>query len=175
MRTDGPVLVIGGTRGTGLLIALKLIDEGLPVRVLARNPGVARQRLGSRCEIVHGDLTDAPSLYPALANVGHVIFTAGCRSGRPVGSARIRRTEYLGVVNTLAAADATHFGGRLLYMTSSGIGQRSFWTFGLNLYKGNTLHWRQRAETAIRASGVAYTILRTGMLMNARPRPEASW
>jgi len=34
------------------------------------------------------------------------------------------------------------------------------------LYKGNTLSWRRRAEHEIRASGLDYTIIRTGMLLN---------
>ena len=43
---------------------------------------------------------------------------------------------------------------------------RSFWTFCLNTYKGNTLKWRRRAEDKIRASGLDYTIIRTGVLLN---------
>ena len=43
-------------------------------------------------------------------------------------------------------------------MTSSGVGERSFWTFALNTYKGNTLKWRAGAERAIRES----VILRAG-------------
>jgi uncharacterized protein YbjT (DUF2867 family) len=170
---DGPILVIGGTRGTGLLIARQLLHDGARVRVLARNPTDARKRLGSEYEIIRGDLTDAPSLFPAFAAVRHVIVTAGCRSGRPVRSTKIRKTEYEGILNTLAAARAAHFRGRLLYMTSSGVDQRSFWTFGLNVYKGNTLRWRGRAETAIRASSFAYTVIRTGMLTNGAARPRS--
>ena len=170
---EGPILIIGGTRGTGRLIALRLLDDGLRVRVLARNPAAARERLDDRCEIVRGDLTDAPSLPPALADARHVIFTAGCRSGHPVRSTTVRKTEYQGVVNSLAAAEAAAFNGRFLYMTSSGVGQRSFWTFSLNLYQGNTLHWRWRAEAAILASKIPYTIIRTGVLLNAQSRPHA--
>jgi len=70
-------------------------------------------------------------------------------------------------MNTLTAASRAGFTGRFLYMTASGVGSRSFWTVALNLYKGNTLKWRARAETAIRASGLHYTIIRTGMLTNA--------
>ena len=51
-------------------------------------------------------------------------------------------------------------------MTASGVGTRSFWARALNLYKGNTLVWRQRAEDVIRASGLPYTIIRAGMLVN---------
>ena len=58
------------------------------------------------------------------------------------------------------------FLGRFLYMTSSGVFTRSVMAICLNLYKGNTLSWRRHAEDAIRESGLDYTIIRTGMLVN---------
>ena len=70
------------------------------------------------------------------------------------------------MLNTLAAARTAGFAGRFLYMTSSGVTTRSLWTVFLNLYKGNTLAWRRRAEDEIRASGLDYKIIRTGMLRN---------
>jgi uncharacterized protein YbjT (DUF2867 family) len=167
MSADDPVLLIGGTRGTGLLIAHLLVKQGVPVRVLARDPLAAARRLGPRPEILLGDVTQPDTLRPAVAAARHIIFTAGCRSGRPVRESRVRRVEYEGVVNTLDAARRAGFAGRFLYMTASGVGQRSFWTMALNIYKGNTLAWRGRAESAIRASGLGYTIVRTGMLTNA--------
>jgi uncharacterized protein YbjT (DUF2867 family) len=165
---DEPILVIGGTRGTGLLIVRLLLREGVAVRVLARDPISAAQRLGPSPQIVYGDITREDTLPAAIAGARHIIFTAGCRSGRPVRQSTIRRTEYGGVVNALNVAKRVGFTGRFLYMTSSGVGARSFWTFALNVYKGNTLAWRHRAESAIRASGVPYTIIRTGVLLNAR-------
>jgi hypothetical protein len=51
-------------------------------------------------------------------------------------------------------------------MTASGVERQSFWSLALNLYKGNTLRWRRRAEAEIRASGLPYTIIRTGVLIN---------
>src|SRR6185295_11867828 len=147
---NGPILVIGGTRGTGLLIARLLVQEGFSVRALARNPANAARRLPSEVEIIRGDITQPPTLLPAITGVRHIIFTAGRRSGRPVGPGNIRRTEYEGVLNTLAAADRTGFDGRFLYMTASGTGSDSFWAIALNIYKGNTLKWRARAEAAIR-------------------------
>ena len=41
LSEGGPILVIGGTRGTGLLIAHLLTQQGAAVRVLARNPARA--------------------------------------------------------------------------------------------------------------------------------------
>ena len=160
------ILVIGGTRGTGLLIAQLLVRRGFAVRVLARNPVGARASFGTAVDIVEGDITIASTLPRALDGVTHIIFTAGCRSGYPAAEARIRATEYDGVLNTLAAAQEAGFVGRFLYMTSSGVTRRSLFSVLLNLYKGNTLIWRQRAERVIRSSALDYTIIRTGVLLN---------
>lgn len=160
------VLIIGGTRGTGLLIAQRLMRDGIAVRVLARNPVEARERLGPSCEVVAGDLTKPETLPRPIAGTSHIVFTAGRRSGRPTTEQQIRETEYLGVVNTLAAARRVGFSGRLLYMTSSGVTSRSFFAWALNVYKGNTLLWRRRAEEAIRDTELNYTIIRAGVLLN---------
>lgn len=138
------VLVIGGTRGTGFLIAQRLERQGVAVRVLARDPTRARVRLGPMSEIVVGDITRGETLPPAIAGATHLIFTAGCRSGRPATEAQIRSTEFGGVVNTT----------------------RSIAAVALNLYKGNTLVWRRRAEVEIRRSVADYTIIRAGVLLN---------
>ena len=166
MTTERLVLVIGGTRGTGLLIAQRLQRRGVAVRVMARDPASARARLGPTFEIIPGDITQRDTIPRTLEGASHVVFTAGCRSGRPTSERHIRETEYGGVVNTLAGARQTGFGGRFLYMTSSGVTRRSFATACLNLYKGNTLVWRERAEHEIRKSGLEYTIIRAGILLN---------
>jgi len=36
----------------------------------------------------------------------------------------------------------------------------------LNVWKGNTLSWRRRAEDAIRSSGLDYTVVRVAFLLN---------
>ena len=164
---EKPILIIGGTRGTGLLIARLLQQRGLPVRALARNPAHAKMALGPGVELVAGDITKKETLPPAIEGARHIIFTAGCRSGHPATEARIKATEYEGVLNTLASARQTGFSGRFMYMTSSGGATPSWMATCLNLYKGNTLKWRLRAEDAIRSSGVEYTIIRTGMLLNS--------
>ena len=166
MSVNQLVLVIGGTRGTGLLIAQRLQLQGLPVRILARNPLNAQARLGPAFHIISGDITQGDTLPRALESATHVVFTAGWRSGRPAMEKHIRETEYGGVVNTLAAAQRVGFGGRFLYMTASSVTSRSWATVLLNLYKGNTLLWRERAEHEIRGSGLEYTIIRAGILLN---------
>ena len=162
------ILVIGGTRGTGLLVVQLLMARGIPVRVLSRSAVGSTGTLTYAPEVVRGDITKPETLQSVFSDVRHVVFTAGVRSGRPAFESLIKATEYDGVLNTLAAARRAHFGGRFLYMTSSGVTGHSFATRALNLYKGNTLVWRRRAEDAIRQSGLDYTIIRAGVLLNAR-------
>jgi uncharacterized protein YbjT (DUF2867 family) len=136
----------------------------VPVRALARDPVRAAQALGSAAEVVQGDITRPETLTPAVENVSHIIFTAGQRSNRPASEKDVRDTEYSGVVNTLRAAQSAGFGGRFLYMTAIGAGRHSVASIFLNLFKGNTLRWRERAEAEIRASDIDYTIIRCGVL-----------
>jgi uncharacterized protein YbjT (DUF2867 family) len=168
MSDNQPILIIGGTRGTGLLIARLLERHRFPIRVLARNPDRARMVLAPNVHVLRGDITKPETLPLAIEGVGHIIFTAGCRSGHPATEARIKATEYEGVRNALAEARRAGFSGRFLYMTASGVARRSLLSACLNLYKGNTLLWRLRAEAAIRESSIDYTIIRAGMLVNHR-------
>ena len=166
MNSGGPILVIGGTRGTGLLIARLLVRQGRGVRVFARNRARALRRLDPEVEVVEGDLTKPETLGPAVDGARHIIITAGCRSGHPVGEARVKAVEYEGTLALLAAAQRASFAGRLLYMTASGLTTPSLLARCLNLWKGNTLIWRRRVEAPIRSSGLDYTIIRTGVLLN---------
>ena len=161
---NAPVLVIGGTRGTGLLVVQGLRRAGRAVRVLARDPARAAGELGSDVQVTQGDITKPDTLLAAVRDISNVVFTAGVRSGRASNEQRIKATEYDGVRNTLAAAKREGFAGRFLYMTASGAKSRSFAAFALNTYKGNTLVWRARAEDEIRASGLDYTVIRAAVL-----------
>ena len=51
-------------------------------------------------------------------------------------------------------------------MTFSGVMTKNLATRRLNLWKGNTLVWRRRVEDEIRASGLDYTIIRAGVLLD---------
>ncbi len=160
-----PILLVGGTRGTGLLIAKLLLGRGHRVRALARTPARAA-RLGSDVEVIRGDITKADTLPPAVRGVSHIVFTAGVRSGRLARETLVKLTEYQGVLDTLATARAAGFAGRFLYMTSIGVTTPSLSAALLNFLKGNTLAWRRRVEAEIRTSGLDYTIIRAGFLLN---------
>jgi uncharacterized protein YbjT (DUF2867 family) len=159
------VFVIGGTRGTGLLMTNLLLREGYRVRALVRDEAKAKQQLSSAVELVVGDITQPRTLAGTFEAIDHVIFTAGVTK-RPASEQLVRATEYDGVTNTLAAARDAAFAGRFLYMTAIGVMKSSFSASLLNLVKRNTLEWRKRAEDEIRKSGISYTIVRAGLLVN---------
>ena len=115
---------------------------------------------------MQGDLTDPASIVRAFSGVDSVVFTAGVRTGRFARRAVTRATEYEGVLHTIQAAKSDGFRGRFVYMTSIGVRRRSLFTWGLNLWKGGTIHWRHLAEDAIRASGLDYSIVRAAFLLN---------
>lgn len=165
------VLVVGGTRGVGLLIARRLQQRGDRVRVLARDPDKASALLGSAFEVVAGDLTKAGTLPRTVRDVDHILFTAGAPSGRYAPESLVKATDYDGVVDTLAAAQAAAFRGRFVYLNSLGIETPSLAGLLINLLKRNTLVWRRRVEDDIRRCGLDYTILRVGFLLD-RPGGE---
>jgi uncharacterized protein YbjT (DUF2867 family) len=75
------------------------------------------------------------------------------------------------VADTLAAARQARLAGRFVYLNSIGIETPSLAGALLNLLKRNTLVWRRRVEEDIRASGLDYTIIRVGFLLD-RPGGE---
>lgn len=164
------IFVIGGTRGTGLQITNLLLREGYRVRALVRDEARAKQQLSPAVELALGDITQPRTLAGTFEAVNHVIFTAGVTK-RPASEHLVQATEYDGVINTLAAARDAGFAGRFLYMTSIGVTTSSLSARLLNLVKRNTLKWRKRAEDEIRRSGISYTIVRAGFLLN---RPGGS-
>jgi uncharacterized protein YbjT (DUF2867 family) len=166
------IFVIGGTRGTGLLITNLLLREGYRVRALVRDEAKAQQQLSSAVELVVGDITQPRTLAGTFKAMDHVIFTAGVTK-RPASEHLVKATEYDGVTNTLAAARDAAFAGRFLYMTAIGVTRSSISASLLNLVKGNTLEWRKRAEGEIRKSGISYTVVRAGILVNRSGRGGA--
>ena len=165
------VLVVGGTRGAGRLIVRLLLERACDVRVLARDRAKACAELDAAVEVVAGDLTKPDTLAAALRDVDHVIFTAGAPSGRYAPESLVKATDYNGVIDTLAAAQSTGFRGRFVYLNSIGIRTPSLAGFLINLLKRNTLLWRRRVEDRIRNSGLDYTIIRVGFLLD-RPAGE---
>ncbi len=70
--TQHPVLVTGATGRIGRAVVAELVNAGVPVRALTRNPATAV--LPARVEVVAGDFTAPASLDPALHSVRTVFL-----------------------------------------------------------------------------------------------------
>ena len=161
------ILLYGGTRGTGALLAKRLVARGHQVRAVVRD-AARRAGLPSGIDVVVGDLTQPETLRGAASGMDALVFTAGVTQ-RPAGERVIKAVEYDGVRAALAAAQGDGFSGQVLYMTALGVNRPSFMGWVLNRIKGNTLVWRRKAEEAIAASGFPYVIVRAGMLTDSPP------
>ena len=142
------VLVIGGTRGAGLLIARLLHQRGYQVRVLVRNPAAAE--LGVSFEVVAGDLTKAETLPAAVADVDHIIFTAA----RPAAYAPSAQSSdrLSGRVGHDCGRAPSRIPGRFVYLTRSASGL-FFGRTLINLSRG-TRRLAPAVEDDIRATGL---------------------
>ena len=100
------VLVIGGTRGTGLLIVRRLLEEGYRVRVLARNGAQAREKLGPSVEVVEGDITKPETLTGVWGEgVDHIVEVGG--AGTLAESMRaVRAGGTIHLIGVLASGEA---------------------------------------------------------------------
>ncbi|HYZ87322.1 MAG TPA: hopanoid-associated sugar epimerase [Bryobacteraceae bacterium] len=94
--------VTGATGFLGWHVARKLLDRGVPVRVLAREPGRVRELDGA--EVVRGDLRDPASLEAAVAGCEVVYHVAADYRLWAKDSQGMYRSNVDGTRNLLEAA-----------------------------------------------------------------------
>src|SRR5277367_6508030 len=137
-------LITGATGDIGSRVVKHLLALGARPRVFARDARKSRERFGDRVDVAVGDLADAGSLFAALAGVDALFLV---NSGPEIAS----RDE-------LAAKAAKAVGVKLLVKLSSMDAQQGVGT-GV---------WHARGESAIRASGIAFTFVQpAGFMSNA--------
>ena len=149
-------LVVGATGLVGLEVCRRLRESDVPVRALIRPTADAQkraelERLG--VELVEGDLKDPASLARACAGVQSVISTASSTLTRQAGDSieTVDRRGQLALVDAARAAGVEHF---------------VFVSFRDNPAIRYPLTEAKRAvEQAIKASGMAYTILQASYFM----------
>jgi uncharacterized protein YbjT (DUF2867 family) len=153
------VLVVGATGSIGHLVVEETIRQGCIVRALVRNPRKARE-LPAEVRVVVGDVTRRETLSDAVDGVDAVVFTLGSDGTGKVGAENI---DYGGVRNVLRALGERTV--RIALMTAIGVTNR---TGSYN--RATEAHdWKRRSERLVRASGLAYTIVRPGWFDNNRP------
>ena len=157
MAMEEIYLVAGATGALGQQIVSRLLRQNKHVRALVRDKAKGRALLGENLELVLGDMRQIDTLHEAVQNVATVICVAGTRT--PEGANGPQAVDYEGVrnlVNAAKGADVQHF----LLISSLGVTNDNH---PLNNF-GRVLEWKKRGEDALRASDVAYTIVRPGSL-----------
>jgi nucleoside-diphosphate-sugar epimerase len=165
--------IIGATSGTGLLITRQLLQGGLRVRVVARDPDKARRVLDNQVEVRHGDVTDVPSIGAAIAEDCTAIFFTVAAGGGIDGrgmfalGSMIREVTYQGLLNVVDAARSIGFSGRIILPSLVGVDRPSLLIRILDKIKPGLQRNLIERELYIRASGLDYTVLRAPILTNA--------
>jgi uncharacterized protein YbjT (DUF2867 family) len=162
-RSGDIVLVAGGTGQTGRFIAQDLKANGFRVRALVRDVGRAKEVLGDQIEFAVGDVRDRKSIDAALKDARYIVSAIGATRNDPANAPEF--VDYGGTKNLAEAAAAAKI-RQIVIVSSSGATQKDNI---LNRLFNNVLVWKFRGEEAVRASGIAYTIIRPGGLTNDGP------
>ena len=157
------VLVAGATGGTGQHIVKDLITQGYTVRAFVRDLERAQEKLGTGIEYAVGDVKDRASIDAAMDDVDAVISAIGAVRGDPANTPEA--VDYGGSKN-LAEAAAAAGAKQFVMVSSAGVTQEDHF---LNKMFLNVLNWKFKGEEALRNSGVPYTIIRPGGLLNEPP------
>src|SRR5579871_1583217 len=136
------VLVVGATGSIGRHVVACAVEHGFAVRALVRDAQGGKP-FPRKAEVVVGDLTRTETLSRAVAGIDAIVFTQGTY-GDPSAAEAV---DYGGVRNVLTALQGRK--ARIALMTAIGTTDR----------KGSH-DWKRRAERLVRASGLAYTIVR---------------
>jgi uncharacterized protein YbjT (DUF2867 family) len=155
-NTNKRILVIGGTGMLGKPVAQQLKADGFNVRLLARNPEKAQKLLGDGFEIVQGDVDNSAALKSAMHTVDGVHISL---KGGP-SEADFDRMDHLATRDIAQAA--REMGVRRVTILSA---------YAVSEGKADTPESKSKlkGETALKASGVPYTIFRCSWFMESLP------
>lgn len=143
--TDAPALAITGATGAiGRLAAEELAREGAALRLLARAPERAPQL--PRAVILESRYCDHEQSRAALEGVTTLLMVSA-------SEAEDWRGQQLGFVSAAAAAGVQH----IVYTSVQGAAADATFTYARDHFA---------TEEAIRASGMAWTILRDGVYLD---------
>ncbi|CAL0304219.1 unnamed protein product [Lupinus luteus] len=113
-----------------------------------------------KLEIVECDLEKPDQIGPALGNASTVICTIGASEKEIFDITGPYRIDYLATRNLVDAATVAKV-NHFILVTSLGTNKVGFPAAILNLFWG-VLVWKRKAEEALLASGLPYTIVRPG-------------
>lgn len=149
----GTVLVTGAAGLVGTHSCRRLAERGWQVRALVRNVAKAEVRLvGTGAEIVAADLRDAAAVMAAMRGADAVVHLAAIAIERTGEDYKSVNTSATATVITSAHAFGVR---RFIHMSQNGASSASPFPF---------LHSKGAAEDFVRASGLAFTVLRPSVI-----------
>jgi uncharacterized protein YbjT (DUF2867 family) len=157
------ILVVGATGCLGRAICRRLVHKGMATRSFVRptsDPAKVDYLQSLGLEVVRGDLNDAKSLDAACKGITTIITTASAVLSKQPGDT-IQDTDLAGQIRLLEAARAASV-SRLIYISLS----ENFGT------ESPLLAAKRTVERYLSQSGMAFTILRLGFLMEAWLSPK---
>ncbi|HEY4276892.1 MAG TPA: SDR family oxidoreductase [Conexibacter sp.] len=154
------IAIAGGHGQIGLRLGKLLADRGDRVRGLIRNPDQANDLRAAGVEPVLCDLeqVEVEAVANAVAGADAVVFAAGAGPGS--GDARKDTMDRDGAVKLIEAARRQSI-DRYVIVSSRGADAQAQGA-GFSAY----VRAKGEADEALRASGLAYTIVRPGGLVN---------
>ncbi len=161
----GPILVFGGNRGTGLDIVRKLRERGEDVTVALRKTSQTEELRALGVKTVIADALNADEVRAAFqaAPFVAVVSTLGTSRGE-----NAKRPDWIGNRNVIDAARAAGV-RRFVFITVIGAGDsKATAPWPSSKFLAEVMELKTRAEDHLRASGLAYTIIRPGGLGNVK-------
>ncbi|GAA6616597.1 SDR family oxidoreductase [Scytonema sp. NUACC26] len=187
--TEDLVLVAGATGGVGQLTVGKLLEKGLKVRVLTRNSAKAEKMFERKVEVAVGDTRDPSTLPTAVQDVAYIICCTGTTAfpserwdfepkpnsiewvqlllNSSAREARAKnsplKVDAQGVSHLVRAAPRNL--KRFVFVSSCGVLHKSQFPYSI-LNAFGVLDAKLQGEEAIISSGLPYTIIRPGRLID---------
>ncbi|CAL0306028.1 unnamed protein product [Lupinus luteus] len=173
------VLVTGAAGRTGKLVYNKLKEN--PNQYVARGlvrTEESKQKIGGADDVFVGDIRDAESIVPAIQGIDTLIILTSAvplikpgfdptKGGRPEfyfdDGAYPEQVDWIGQKNQIDAAKSAGVKHIVLVGSMGGTNPNH----PLNsLGNGNILVWKRKAEQYLADSGIPYTIIRAGGLLD---------
>lgn len=142
------ILLAGGTGTLGRRVVPLLVARGLDVRILARHAGVSTPNDHDKVQMVAADVRDGPAVAAAMTGVDTVVsMIQGFGGSSALGPHVVDRDGNLALIQAAVAKRVRHF---VLVSVDQASADHPIELFRMKFV----------AETALRASGLAWTILR---------------
>ncbi|MFN8371781.1 MAG: SDR family NAD(P)-dependent oxidoreductase [Anaerolineae bacterium] len=145
------ILVTGANGYVGNNTVRRLVELGKPVRAMVRDMEKTRKRLGdlgSKVEIVQGDVSDREGLKRAMTDVSAVVHTVAI--ALETNGQTYEEVNYQGTINVVDAAEARGV-TRFINISQNGASSQVPYRF---------LKSKGRAQEYVAASKLAWTALR---------------